>query len=71
MKKYIEFYTSPGRYLGSEDELNITPEDGYIGMLFIVQGKNIENAKANASIACYTLRINDQGKLILTEDKDE
>lgn len=69
MKKYIEFYTFDNG-AGDAGELTMAPNaEGYLGMLFIVQGKTMKQAKEKASIACYTLRIDEAGELCLTKER--
>lgn len=71
MKKYIEVYSSNIRTetFTADNCVGIVPDRDYIGMIFIVEGDTFEQAHEQASIASYTLRIDNNGKLQLSEDE--
>jgi len=72
MKKYIEVYSREihAKNYDTEHHVTITPDPGwgYIAKLFVQEGNTREIAHEQASIASYTLRIDEAGELHLTKD---
>jgi hypothetical protein len=72
MTKYIEVYSREilAKNYDTEHHVTITPDKlwGYIAKLFVQEGKTPELAHEQASIASYTLSIDNNGKLQLKED---
>lgn len=68
MKQYVEVYPTPGYQVGSENkEIIVTPENGFVAKVYIIEGQSLSKAREKASVAAYTLRIDDKGKLTLQQ----